>query len=55
MDKKDMLRILRLLSAMETVMVCKETLPDYLLNECADICELLEAKILATDLTSSAD
>ncbi len=55
MDKKDMLRILRLLSAMEIAVVEKCGGPDYMFDQLAEVCEMLEEKILASDLTSSED
>lgn len=47
MTKKELLRIMRLLSAMESVMIAKQTCPDYLLDDLNEIVAMLEKEILA--------
>ena len=47
MSKTEMLKILRLLSAMESVMlVNKQTIPDYLYDDINKAVEILEREIL---------
>lgn len=47
MTKQEMLKILRLLSAMESAMVCnKQTVPDYLFEEIDAVLVMLEKEIL---------
>ena len=47
MNKAEMLKILRLLSAMESVMlVNKQTIPDYLYDDINKAVEILEREIL---------
>jgi len=47
MTKQEMLKILRLLSAMESAMLCnKQTMPDYLFEEIDAVLVLLEKAIL---------
>ena len=47
MTKQEMLKILRLLSAMESVMlVNKQTIPDYLYDDINKAVEILEREIL---------
>jgi len=47
MTKQEMLKILRLLSAMESAaLTSKTTLPDYLYDLLADCTEVLEREIL---------
>jgi hypothetical protein len=47
MSKAEMLKILRLLSAMESVMlVNKQTIPDYLYDDINKAVEILEREIL---------
>ena len=47
MSKAEMLKILRLLSAMESVMlVNKQTIPDYLYDDINRAVEILEREIL---------
>ena len=47
MSKTEMLKILRLLSAMESVMlVNKQTIPDYLYDDINRAVEILEREIL---------
>ena len=47
MTKKDYLRILKLLTALETAgMMRDKTLPDYILEEVSDVVEILSDEIL---------
>ena len=47
MTKQEMLKILRLLSAMESAMVCnKQTVPDYLFEQIDAAVATLEREIL---------
>lgn len=47
MTKPEYLRLLRLLSALESAMLCnKQTLPDYLMDELQSCAEILEREVL---------
>jgi len=47
MTKQEMLKILRLLSAIESVMLCnKQTMPDYLFEQIDAAVAVLEREIL---------
>lgn len=47
MTKQEALRLLRLLSGLESAMLCnKQSVPDYLLDELHDCAEILEREIL---------
>ena len=47
MTKQEALRMLRLLSALESAMLCnKQTLPDYLLDELQACALILEREVL---------
>ena len=47
MTKQEMLKILRLISAMESAMLCnKQTVPDYLFEEIDAVLVMLEKEIL---------
>lgn len=46
MTKPELLRMMRLLSALESVMLTKENVPDYLLEHLTDMVEVLEREIL---------
>lgn len=46
MTKPELLQMMRLLSALESVMIVKERVPDYLLEQLHDMVEILEREIL---------
>lgn len=47
MTKEEALRMLRLLSGLESAMLCnKQSLPDYLLDELQSCAKILEQEIL---------
>ena len=46
MTKSELLRMMRLLSAMESVMLAKLDTPDYLHDELCELVTLLEREIL---------
>lgn len=46
MSKELALRIIRLLSGIESVLMSKERIPDYLFEEISSVCEVLEQVIL---------
>jgi hypothetical protein len=47
MTKQELLRLMRLLSALESVGIYRDTkTPDYLLEELAEMVEILEREIL---------
>jgi len=46
MTKPELLRMMRLLSALESVMLTKDKVPDYLLDQLVDMVEILEREIL---------
>lgn len=46
MTKQEMLRLMRLLSALESVMLTKEKVPDYLLDDLNELVSVLEREIL---------
>jgi hypothetical protein len=46
MTKPEMLQMMRLLSALESLMLTKERVPDYLLERLSDMVEILEREIL---------
>lgn len=47
MTRAEYLRVLRLLSALESVMLGRERMPDYLHEELLEVVSLLEREILA--------
>ncbi len=46
MTKPEMLQMMRLLSALESLMLTKERVPDYLLEQLSDMVGILEREIL---------
>jgi hypothetical protein len=46
MTKQELLRMMRLLSALESVMLTKDRLPDYLLDQLNEMVDILEREIL---------
>jgi hypothetical protein len=44
--KQELLRMMRLLSALESVMLTKERVPDYLLDQLQEMVDVLEREIL---------
>lgn len=46
MTKQELLRMMRLLSALESVMLTKERVPDYLLEQLQEMVDILEREIL---------
>jgi hypothetical protein len=47
MTKQELLRLIRLLSALESIGIFRDTrMPDYLLEELAEMVEILEREIL---------
>jgi hypothetical protein len=46
MNKQELLRMMRLLSALESLMLTKERVPDYLLEQLAEMVDILEREIL---------
>ena len=46
MTKHELLRIMRLLSALESIMLTKDRMPDYLHEDLTSIVEMLEREIL---------
>jgi hypothetical protein len=46
MNKQELLRMMRLLSALESLMLTKERVPDYLLEQLTEMVEILEREIL---------
>jgi hypothetical protein len=46
MTKQELLRMMRLLSALESLMLTKERVPDYLLEQLTEMVEILEREIL---------
>jgi len=46
MTKPQLLQMMRLLSALESVMLTKERVPDYLLEQLTEMVEILEREIL---------
>ena len=46
MTKLELLQMMRLLSALESVMIAKERVPDYLLEQLHAMVEILEREIL---------
>lgn len=46
MTKQELLRLMRLLSAMESVMLAKQSVPDYLLEDLNELVQVLEREIL---------
>jgi hypothetical protein len=46
MTKQELLRMMRLLSALESVMLTKERVPDYLLDQLQEMVDVLEREIL---------
>ena len=47
MTKKELLQMMRLLAGIESVMVFKKEIPDYLLDELVEVIAVLEREILA--------
>jgi hypothetical protein len=46
MTKQELLRMMRLLSALESVMLTKDRVPDYLLDQLNEMVDVLEREIL---------
>lgn len=46
MSKQELLQMMRLLSALESVMFTKERVPDYLLEQLTEMVDILEREIL---------
>lgn len=46
MTKPELLQMMRLLSALESVMISKDRVQDYLLDELREMVEILEREIL---------
>ena len=46
MSKQELLRMMRLLSGLESVMLTKERVPDYLLEQLNEMVDVLEREIL---------
>jgi len=46
MTKPELLQMMRLLSALESVMISKDRVPDYLLDQLHSMVEVLEREIL---------
>ncbi len=46
MNKQELLRMMRLLSGLESVMLTKERVPDYLLEQLNEMVDILEREIL---------
>ena len=46
MSKQELLQMMRLLSALESLMLTKERVPDYLLEQLTEMVEILEREIL---------
>jgi hypothetical protein len=46
MTKPELLQMMRLLSALESLMLTKERVPDYLLEQLTEMVEILEREIL---------
>lgn len=46
MNKQELLRMMRLLSALESLMLTKERVPDYLLEQLTEMVDILEREIL---------
>lgn len=46
MTKQELLQMMRLLSALESLMLTKERVPDYLLEQLTEMVEILEREIL---------
>lgn len=46
MTKQELLKMMRLLSALESVMLTKERVPDYLLEQLQEMVDVLEREIL---------
>jgi hypothetical protein len=46
MTKQELLQMMRLLSALESVMIAKDRVPDYLLEQLHEMVEVLEKEIL---------
>ena len=46
MTKPEMLQMMRLLSALESVMLTRERVPDYLLERLCEMVNILEREIL---------
>jgi len=46
MTKPELLRLMRLLSALESAMLCKERMPDYLIEELNAAVAVIEREIL---------
>jgi hypothetical protein len=46
MSKQELLRMMRLLSGLESVMLTKERVPDYLLEQLNEMVDILEREIL---------
>jgi len=46
MSKLELLRMMRLLSGLESVMLTKERVPDYLLEQLNEMVDILEREIL---------
>ena len=47
MTKKELIQMMRLLAGIESVMVFKKEIPDYLLDELVEVIAVLEREILA--------
>jgi hypothetical protein len=45
-SKQELLRMMRLLSGLESVMLIKERVPDYLLEQLNEMVDILEREIL---------
>jgi hypothetical protein len=45
-NKQELLRMMRLLSGLESVMLTKERVPDYLLEQLNEMVDILEREIL---------
>jgi hypothetical protein len=45
-SKQELLRMMRLLSGLESVMLTKERVPDYLLEQLNEMVDILEREIL---------
>jgi len=46
MTKPELLQMMRLLSALESLMLTKERVPDYLLEQLTEMVDILEREIL---------
>lgn len=46
MTKQELLRMMRLLSTLESIMLTKGRVPDYLLEQLTEMVEILEREIL---------